>query len=30
VLVGAMTGGAELSGVISRNLPQPLNGWTLG
>ncbi len=30
VLVGAMTGGAELSGVINRNLPQPLNGRTSG
>ncbi len=30
VLIGAMTGGAELSGVINRNLPQLPNGLTSG
>lgn len=30
VLIGAMPGGAELSGVINRNLPQPPNGLTSG
>lgn len=36
VLVGAITGGAELSGVINCRVssigtwPQPLNGWTSG